>query len=129
MQFKKKNWEMHFILVVDFHIQFTTHETPKIHPNPLALHCINWNLLHHIIFTILFIYCWIILFFIYHFVNESKKIDIKYIGYGCKDDNVNYLHNDLHTHATKSCLSLFPPYYFCSWTSTFICNILTLITF
>jgi hypothetical protein len=52
--------------------------------------------------------------FIYHFVNESKKTEIKYIGYGCKDDNVNYPHIDLHTHATKLCLSLLPPYYFCS---------------
>ncbi len=39
-KFKRKFSEMHVILVVNFHIQFTAHETPKIHPNPLALHCI-----------------------------------------------------------------------------------------
>ncbi len=41
MKFKRKNWEMHVILIVDFHIQFTTDETPNIHPNPLTLHCIT----------------------------------------------------------------------------------------
>ncbi len=40
MKFRRKIWKMHVILVVNFHIQFITHEKPKIHPNPLALHYI-----------------------------------------------------------------------------------------
>jgi hypothetical protein len=72
MKFKRKNWEMHVTFIVDFHIQFTIHETPKIHPNPLAL---------HITFTILYIYCWILIIFSFIILSmKVKKLKLNTLG-------------------------------------------------